>query len=694
MLASDPRPSPSDRDPFLPTHHASRSPRSQRFTARRGRVLVLFALPALALVLYVALRDGDVASGMNAGVRGQWSREAVAQRLDDGWRGIKHGWSSANGWRWRDPPTNDEESTTESIGEEQVEDDGRIRIDMLPSRKPPPPYDPNERFLGYLPHSGFHNQRSELQNALFLGALLNRTVLIPPVWIGWPEGLQFYDELQETWTNRVLMHPLSFNLTNSTDLASSPLSQPAHYPSTADEFPSPSDISPEERLARLAAARATKAAYWTSLGYSLSPEGYPVHTNVTAAECKSFSPECRWTYEDSWLAWEKVVDLESVVRTGIVRVRDRWDMRERAVEELLGVKPEDVLVFADAERYDFQFVDHVISSRSPARPLITPSGKTTNHFLRTVSIPAMRRLPQKLVLIGSLFGHQRIQSDLRASPPSPPTPPKKLKGNSILAFIQSSLPFSSPHILDPARSIRDKLGGSEGYIGVHARVGDGVFVQKAQENMEEIWRRAAEKVGVDEGVREEVFRKAQEEERGERQRRALAEGDKQEGPSDWSLLDDEFEEGVSEAAPPSDSLLSRSPRRRKLRRAPASTPSASTLTCRSPLHTSPALLPFNTRLYLATDSRSPLTDPHLALFFATFPCTFLLSDFADDEGVKRMKGLVNKVDGVGLGRLLVPFLEATVASMGRETVGTRGSTFSAYAETTLHDTFVTKAGLI
>lgn len=33
-----------------------------------------------------------------------------------------------------------------------------------------------EKFLGFLPHSGFHNQRSALQNALVLGAILNRTV--------------------------------------------------------------------------------------------------------------------------------------------------------------------------------------------------------------------------------------------------------------------------------------------------------------------------------------------------------------------------------------------------------------------------------------------------------------------------------------------------------------------------------------
>ncbi|GBE81619.1 hypothetical protein SCP_0313480 [Sparassis crispa] len=38
-----------------------------------------------------------------------------------------------------------------------------------------------ERYLGYLPHSGFHNQRIAFENALVLSRLLNRTLLVPPV---------------------------------------------------------------------------------------------------------------------------------------------------------------------------------------------------------------------------------------------------------------------------------------------------------------------------------------------------------------------------------------------------------------------------------------------------------------------------------------------------------------------------------
>jgi hypothetical protein len=38
-----------------------------------------------------------------------------------------------------------------------------------------------ERFLWYAPHSGFSNQVGELRNAAVAAALLNRTLVVPPV---------------------------------------------------------------------------------------------------------------------------------------------------------------------------------------------------------------------------------------------------------------------------------------------------------------------------------------------------------------------------------------------------------------------------------------------------------------------------------------------------------------------------------
>ncbi|CAG8730862.1 16770_t:CDS:1, partial [Acaulospora morrowiae] len=39
----------------------------------------------------------------------------------------------------------------------------------------------DEKFMTYLPHSGFHNQRISLENAIFIAWYLNRTLVIPPI---------------------------------------------------------------------------------------------------------------------------------------------------------------------------------------------------------------------------------------------------------------------------------------------------------------------------------------------------------------------------------------------------------------------------------------------------------------------------------------------------------------------------------
>lgn len=41
-----------------------------------------------------------------------------------------------------------------------------------------------EKYLAYLPHSGFHNQRIAFENALVLSRILRRTLLVPPIRLG------------------------------------------------------------------------------------------------------------------------------------------------------------------------------------------------------------------------------------------------------------------------------------------------------------------------------------------------------------------------------------------------------------------------------------------------------------------------------------------------------------------------------
>ena len=56
-------------------------------------------------------------------------------------------------------------------------DEPDARLDMLR-------LDPSITYLAYLPHSGLHNQRIALENAITLARLLNRTLLVPPARLG------------------------------------------------------------------------------------------------------------------------------------------------------------------------------------------------------------------------------------------------------------------------------------------------------------------------------------------------------------------------------------------------------------------------------------------------------------------------------------------------------------------------------
>ncbi|KAG9070288.1 hypothetical protein KI688_009625 [Linnemannia hyalina] len=65
-----------------------------------------------------------------------------------------------------------EESTT--LYDKEEEEEKRIN------------QDPTTKYITFLPHSGFHNQRTELENALLLARLLNRTLIMPKVYLGPP----------------------------------------------------------------------------------------------------------------------------------------------------------------------------------------------------------------------------------------------------------------------------------------------------------------------------------------------------------------------------------------------------------------------------------------------------------------------------------------------------------------------------
>lgn len=74
--------------------------------------------------------------------------------------------------------------------------------DVGPSFRRSFAWNPGERYLAYLPHSGFHNQRIALENALVLARILNRTLLVPPAHLG--TNFFSYHKFDELY--RLLVH--------------------------------------------------------------------------------------------------------------------------------------------------------------------------------------------------------------------------------------------------------------------------------------------------------------------------------------------------------------------------------------------------------------------------------------------------------------------------------------------------------
>lgn len=79
-----------------------------------------------------------------------------------------------SGWVWRATST----PTPDVVPSKGIV----IEVDTRPHPYLPP-LEP-VKYLAYYPHGGFHTQRIALENALTLCRLLDRTLLLPPLWIG------------------------------------------------------------------------------------------------------------------------------------------------------------------------------------------------------------------------------------------------------------------------------------------------------------------------------------------------------------------------------------------------------------------------------------------------------------------------------------------------------------------------------
>ncbi|KAH8929101.1 hypothetical protein BT69DRAFT_1292873 [Atractiella rhizophila] len=524
------------------------------------------------------------------------------------------------------PPPLSQSNTTATIPPTALQLIKPTPVPLLRKARPPPtPPDPNEKYLSYLPHSGFHNQRISLENALSLSLLLNRTLLLPPVWLG-----------------------------------------------TAIPY-----ISYSKMYDRLRAA---------------SKKGLE--------GCKrerGLSRECVGYWDWTMVGWETFVDLSGYEEQG-GRVVDWWEFSESWIGEKLGVERErslsssykaiqkilqeqgslvgngDVFEVWDEKLYQFRISSVSPSTLSALSTIPPPSSPPTppptglssslstaedryyiyNKYLSVLPLSDLkeRTKDHALLALGTLFGTTRLHFFPRSSPEY-----------SARSLARKTMVFNNPGLKKVADEIASTLrtfaarqaqgrgGGQEGYWAVHLRVGDGKFREYKEKNALRVFGELLSEMGVSNATKEELV---------DRWRNGRQDGEEKRTDGKISRPFKLLKRLVGFQA---EKEQQQEPK----------------LVCRSPPHSPSHLLPFNRPLFIATDSPT-LHDRALELFTTAFPCVFTLADFSTLQSYREVvEGWYVEADGVALGPMMPPFLDAMVAARGEAIAGTPESTFSKFA---------------
>lgn len=480
---------------------------------------------------------------------------------------------------------------------------------------------PDEKFLAYLPHSGYHNQRISLENAIALAKLLDRTLLVPPVWLGHSIPYISFDKLYDRVTQA-----RKTGLEHCRDVA-------------------PYEPIPQECL----------GGYWD----------YTV------------------------VSWDFLVNLTEVAQ--VQSLVERWDMSYAWLDRELGIKtdrPGDIAYTKDAVLYEYRIFDDAQDTTG------------LDKFQKRLNVDDLKRdyADHRLLHLGTVFGSTRLHL-------------RKPESRAIHTLAKKSMVFRNPYLDRLSDAISARLGGPLGYLGLHIRLGDGIFQKNALANAEKMFDDLClKKLGLSlelvDGLKEESRRvrgHGQDDNVPRTGSRSWGMGKRDLLPPADSATEPGEAGGAAQAGPESKrGLRGREdphlilPPLRTIYSLADSTLHKS-LSCRGLFHSDPRLLHLNTPIFLATDSKIPTSDPALRLFFNTFPCIFVLADFLSGrptdvnseplELAQELGGLVNSEDGVGLAGFFYPLIDAMVASKGRDMLGTSGSTFSHFATDVLHNVY-------
>ncbi|KAI9251443.1 hypothetical protein BDA99DRAFT_521876 [Phascolomyces articulosus] len=202
-----------------------------------------------------------------------------------------------------------------------------------------------EYYLAYLPHSGLSNQRIELANALLLAALLQRTLIIPPAFlgtvVGWMKKEQIYDHLG--W------------LTN----ASIPFEQICRSAT-------PGDLATYVRRSRCGEYRRFGVIPWTELH-----------------------------------------DIESLTPYVNIRFQDIVSLPQ--LQEDLGIDESDTYVHTDQHLYDWRLYEDISEARKLLKTGTNYFDSFAGRrYYKVYTLNHWQRRPERLLQLGGIFGSTRF----------------------------------------------------------------------------------------------------------------------------------------------------------------------------------------------------------------------------------------------------------------------------------------------
>lgn len=363
------------------------------------------------------------------------------------------------------PSHND--TTTSTTRPEPLQLEGNKEHSPFITMFPPRPPAEGERFLAYLPHSGFHNQLITLETALRLAVSLNRTLLLPPLYLSHKKQALVWKEppvLLKQWSDR-----------NRTGVDYCRTIEPATWPR-------------KNRKQR---------------------EAMTERERLTEQQCRFYHlwTTTPWTYfYDIPKILSDVVGVAG--ETTPIRVFSRPVITMEWLKENLQVQDlqKEMYFFNDTSRYEYVIVDDSETDygvkpgdEKPKEEeqvdhstLIPETIATEGKFSKRLLLTDLQRRPEKILHFGSLFATDRFEA-------------RSQRQRELKRYLSKGMDLWNQAILDATRMAEDQIEAwsketgrlAEGFLGAHLRTEDGIFEKGAPMNLQRIVVWAEEMVKQD-----------------------------------------------------------------------------------------------------------------------------------------------------------------------------------------------------